>query len=362
MTMQGSFDHVLVYVDDYWHDVLTREHDAYIESHCERCPICKVALEEAEKRHAALVNVTSSEAPERLITETLARVAAIDAATTKRRRLLRRLLGGALAACLAFLAIVHLYFVNLTPSPYDLTLFGQARLVPGTSGSLRVRVVHHELGNGVQGVPVTIDLLDPTGGPIVHLATFSTDEQGTGSPRVQLPDWADGDYPLRVSAQAPGGSQVLTRTVSLRRAWKLMLTSDRPVYQPGQDIHLRSLALRQLNLLPMAGQEAVFTISDPRENVIFKKKEYTSKFGICAVDCPLAEEIVEGTYTVGCQMGDTKNDLAVEVKKYVLPRFKIDVTADRSYYLPGQRVRGKLQARYFFGKPVGDAAVEFATT
>ncbi len=29
------------------------------------------------------------------------------------------------------------------------------------------------------------------------LAEFSTDEQGGGNPRFDLPDWADGDYQLR---------------------------------------------------------------------------------------------------------------------------------------------------------------------
>src|SRR5947209_17798641 len=180
--MQRPFDHVFDYVDDYWHDVLTRDNDAYIESHCERCPVCKAALAEAEKRHAALVNVPVSAAPERLIAQTLTRVAAGEAAAAKRRRLLRRVLVGAAAACLT-LGVVHLYFVNLTPSPYDLTVFGQARLVPGTSGSLRVRLVHHDLGNGVQGVPVTIDLADAKGCRSVQLVTFTPDAPGTGSPR-----------------------------------------------------------------------------------------------------------------------------------------------------------------------------------
>jgi hypothetical protein len=359
MTMLEPYDHVLEYVDDYWHDVLPLANQAFIEGHCEHCDMCKAALEAARKRHSAFTTVKRDDVSERLIGETLRRVDAAEVAAIKRRRWLYRL-GGAVAACVAILAVVHVYFANLTASPYDLTVLGQARLVPGTGGSLRIRVVHHELGNGVQGVPVTIDLVDEKGGRTVHLANFTTDEQGTGSPRFQLPDWPDGDYPLRVSAQAPDSSQMLTRTITLQRAWKLMMSSDRPVYQPGQVIHVRSLVLRRLNLRPLAGQEAIFTIGDPKGNVIFKERQLTSRYGICAVDCPLAEEIIEGTYTIGCQVGETKSSLAVEVKKYVLPRFKVDVTADRPFYQPGQRVRGKLQAHYFFGKPVADAVVEVA--
>jgi uncharacterized protein YfaS (alpha-2-macroglobulin family) len=357
--MLESSDHVLEYVDDYWHDVLSPAGDALIESHCDYCVTCKAALEEAKRRHAALLHVDAGAVPEILISATLQRVATLEATRARQRRWLQRA-GGALAACLAVLILVHLHFANLTPSPYDVTLLGQARMVSGTPGSLRVRVVNHELASGVSGIPVVIDLLDETGGNTAQLASFTTDQQGTGSPRFQLPDWADGDYALRVTAQAPDGGQVLTRPLTLRRAWKLMLTSDRPVYQPGQVIHVRSLALHRLNQRPIAGQEAVFTISDAKGNVIFKQKEATSRFGICAVDCPLADEIIEGKYTIACQMGDTKSSLAVDVKKYVLPRFKIEVHADRPYYLANQRVRGQLHARYFFGKPVADAAVEVA--
>src|SRR5262249_48101316 len=66
----------------------------------------------------------------------------------------------------------------------------------------------------------------------------------------------------------------------------------------------------------------------------------------------------EGTYTIACQLGDTVSKLGVEVKKYVLPKFKLEVVADRLYYQPGQRVAGKLHAAYFFGKPVAEGSVE----
>ena len=59
-----------------------------------------------------------------------------------------------------------------------------------------------------------------------------------------------------------------------------------------------------------------------------------------------------------------KSKLTVEVKKYVLPKFKIDLKLDRPYYQPGEKVTGKLHAQYFFGKPVanGDAHIDVRTT
>jgi uncharacterized protein YfaS (alpha-2-macroglobulin family) len=47
----------------------------------------------------------------------------------------------------------------------------------------------------------------------------------------------------------------------------------------------------------------------------------------------------------------------VEVKRYVLPKFKLTATTDKPYYLPGEKITGKVQADYFFGKPTSQSDV-----
>src|SRR5262249_42739758 len=155
---------------------------------------------------------------------------------------------------------------------------------------------------------------------------------------------------LRVVAQTGKGVEEINETVQLRRSWKLMLSSDKPVYQPGQTILIRGLALRKTDLKPVAGQDVTFAISDPKGNGIFKKHDVTSKFGIASAECPLASEILEGRYEIDCKLGDTSSRRSVEVKKYALPKFKVDVTLDQPYYHPGQKVKATVQADYFFGK------------
>ena len=59
-------------------------------------------------------------------------------------------------------------------------------------------------------------------------------------------------------------------------------------------------------------------------------------------------------------MGDTTSNVTVEVKEYVLPKFKIAISLDEPYYQPGQKAHGTIDAHYFFGKPVADAEVEIA--
>jgi hypothetical protein len=260
-------DHVLHVVDAYLHGVFDAGWSARIDEHCRECPICAVALEEARKRHTACEAMPAVEASEMLIRRTEMRIA------NRRRSWLH---GGTLALVAAAAALVigafHVYYATLSPSPYDLRVLGQRELFAGTDASLRVVLWNRDTFEPVPDAPVEIELADSDRGQVVRLASFTTDALGSGSPRLRLPDWADGQYELRVRAAPRRSREMIARPVTLKRNWQVMLTSDRPVYQPGQTIHLRSLALRRPDLKPVAGQEVRFTIVDPNTNTIFSQK------------------------------------------------------------------------------------------
>jgi len=345
--------HMLDYVDAYVHDVLPAAEAEQVRAHCAACPICRVALEEAQRRQQMFAGLPMVEAAEELIQATLDRVEYYRAPRVTWRR----------AVVLAYVAAVlvvglwHLYVVTRTASPYDLRVLGQSQLYAGSEASLRVLLVNPHNGRPLSGVPVQIALGDGRGRS-VELARLTTDAWGTARPRFRLPDWNDGPYELRVEAQPDGAAEIIRRPVRLVRSWRLMLTTDKPVYQPGQTIHVRSLALSRPELRPAAGQTVVYTIADPRGNVIFRRQDVTSRFGIATIDCPLADEITEGDYRIECRVGDTASQITVEVKRYVLPKFRLDVSLDQPYYQPGQKGRAVVQADYFFGKPVAGAEVQ----
>jgi hypothetical protein len=356
--MVEPFEHVLDTVDDLLHGVLGPVEARQVEAHCESCPICKVALEEARKRFAAVTALPPCEASSELIDRTLDRVSAYERSWRRSRKIVLAGAAGAAAAAVLVLASLQWYYRNLSPTPLNIVLLTQGQLLAGTTGSLRVRLVDGPSGVALAGIPVDLELRPRTGEAPLQLTSFTTDADGTAQPRFQIPDWPDGDYDLRVIAHPATGTEMLAERVALKRSWKLMLTSDKPVYQPGQTIHIRSLTLRRPDRKPVAGQEITFSITDPRNNIIFKEKEPTSAFGIAAINCPLAVEILEGTYTIAAKIGDTESKLAIEVKHYVLPKFKIDIHLDRPFYQPGQRVQCTIDAAYFFGKPVAGGTVE----
>src|SRR5262245_58630202 len=233
-------DHVLDFVDDYLHQALDFADAATLERHCETCPICKVALDEAQKRFTALQAVPPSEASEELIQATLKR---IDEHQTWRRRLLRRLLWPALAAAavvVAVLAGLHWHYAHLSATPYDLTVLAQRSLLSGSNASLRIRLMDVSTNTALANIPVVVELRRKDAVESVQLCSFTTDAFGSGQPRFHLPDWTEGECELRVVARPKGAVEELTQTIKLTRSWKLMLSSDKPVYQPGQEILVRS--------------------------------------------------------------------------------------------------------------------------
>ena len=346
-------DHVLDYVDAYLHGALLPAQAEVVEQHCQECPICQVALQEARKRFEALQELPVVEASERLIEAAQERITQHQG----RRRRWTRVGWSVAATVILCLGGVHLYYLNLSPTPYDLRVLGQTELIANSQASLRVLLVDASDGHALSNVPVDIELSGPNRDQTLQLVSFTTGTDGSASPQFHLPDWPAGDYELRVRARPAGTVEELAHTVKLKRSWRVMLSTDKPVYQPGQTLRLRSLALRRVDTRPVAGQQVVFTVTDPKGNVIFRQKDVTSEFGLAHTDCPLAHEIIEGSYQVGCQLDDTTSQVTVQVKQYVLPKFGIEVKLDRSYYQPGQILRGSVNAKYFFGKPLAGAKV-----
>ena len=351
-------ENILDYVDDYVHGLLSAQDAEIVRQFCETSRLGQVALEEARQRYAALQAIPPVEASEDLIRKTIRSIETDDIRRQQKWWYYRNVVFWATAAAVLIIGSVNTYYFRLQAAPFDLRLLGQSQLLAGSPAALRIAVWNVRDDRPLADVQVQVSLYNPSTDQEFHLADLATDANGTATPRFELPDWDDGRYELRVVAQPRGTLEALTRTVHLRRDWRLMVSTDKPVYQPGQTIHIRALALQRPDLRPLAGNSVVFTVTDPKGNVIFKQTDATSRFGITSADCPLAGEAIEGDYRIQCVVGSTTSEITVRVKKYVLPKFKVNLTLDKSFYAPGEMVRGTVQTEYFFGKPVADGAVQ----
>jgi hypothetical protein len=352
-------EHVLDRVNAYVERTLSRTDAAAVKQHCARCAFCRATLEVlAAERWTALRKgwgggLGLSRTPSRFSPRPPSRGSQIG-----------KFFWSTLAVAAVVLAGFHFGYASLKPSPYDLRVLGQTEWLPATDAALHLRILQHGGGRAPHGVPITIELTGPAPGQEVRLASVTTGDHGAAAPRFRLPDWPDGDYTLKITATAGRTREQVSRTVSLKRSWRLMVSTDKPVYQPGQVIRARGLALRRPDLKPVAGQEMVFTVTDPRGNVIFRHRGATSRFGIGSAACSLAGELNEGNYQVECRVGATASSATVEVKSYVVPRFRVALALDQPYYQPGQLLKGQVQADYVFGKPVagGSATINLETT
>lgn len=195
-------------------------------------------------------------------------------------------------------------------------------------------------------------------GQVIPLQTTKTDGHGIADPHFQVPSLDPGTYKLVVSTKSKLGSDRLEQDVRIKADAKILLVTDKPLYQPGQLIHIRALALQAFNLHPVAAKALTFEVEDSKGNKVFKRAQKTSDFGIASIDFQLADEVNMGDYHIRAFLGDQQADKSVTVKKYVLPKFKVELTSDKRFYLPKETLHADLQTDYFFGKPVAGGTVK----
>ncbi len=242
-------------------------------------------------------------------------------------------------------------------SPVGLQVYGQAEYLCGSRASIRAVLRDYVADRPVQGARVLVRL---GGAGIKDQLLFrgATNELGTVEASFAVPDLEPGEYELAVSAKSKLGYESAVRKVQLKRSYRVLLTTDKPIYQPGQTMHLRALALREPSLQAAADQTLALEVSDSKGNKVFKRELNTGRFGIAAADFDLADEVNMGAYAVRAIIAGRKTEKTVTVKRYVLPKFKVQVSTDKAYYLPSETVKGAVQADYFYGKPVSDSKVE----
>jgi uncharacterized protein YfaS (alpha-2-macroglobulin family) len=239
-------------------------------------------------------------------------------------------------------------------------ILGQQSYLTGGQAAVRV-VVTDSKNETITGLSsLRIELLPPNEKPRV-LFTGRINRRGTTEAQFHFPAALIGNFPLRYVVDTPIGSTEFTQQVRLEDKSSILLTTEKPLYQPGQTIH--ALALDRSNHAATADRKLTFELEDPRGNKVFKKVTQTDKFGIASAEFGLADEVNLGTYHLRALMETNTAEVALNVERYVLPKFKVavefgdkDSKAKRGYR-PGDHLTGTVRANYFFGKPVDRAEI-----
>jgi len=236
----------------------------------------------------------------------------------------------------------------------DLILLAPNKILEGQSGKLRAFVSDPRTGKPVSGKEVVLTLTGPDGKPVK--LTADTDDMGAAL--FDFPGDSLGDFTVMAAIVQQGGTGEVEAQVSVVRESRLLLTTDKPMYQPGQTMYLRALALNRSDSKPVADGDTLFEIMDSKGNKVFKQQVKTNEFGVAFAEFTLATQVLMGPYSVKVSVGDVVSEKTVNVDRYSLPKFKVTVSLDKPWYMAGQKVLGEVKADYVFGKPVDGGTVK----
>jgi uncharacterized protein YfaS (alpha-2-macroglobulin family) len=198
-------------------------------------------------------------------------------------------------------------------------------------------------GDAVADEVYTIELIQ--GNDTLMEYKGRTDARGFAAPSINVP-YFEGDAELRVTT----GDQVLKQTVSPVATSHIFLTTDKPIYQPGQTVHTRVLVLRGDHVA--TGSKAVLEVKTPEGDKVLRKTELLNDFGVAAFDYVLSDQLPLGNYEFRVTVDGQEAVRNVKVDEYVLPRFEINVGDMKPWYTKDETVDGYILAKYFFGQRV----------
>src|SRR3984957_7730810 len=144
---------------------------------------------------------------------------------------------------------------------------------------------------------------------------------------------------------------------------RIIINTDKLLYQPGQSLHARALVL-SANKHPVGNEDTEFKLVDPESNTVFSSTAKTNDFGIASIDWELPDSTELGPYALQVSLsnsdryGSAQAMTNVRVSRYDLPNFTVAAKPDRSYYLPGQNASVEVSAKYLFGKDLPHGTVK----
>ncbi len=238
----------------------------------------------------------------------------------------------------------------------ETTVLGQREFIAGTRPVIRILVRDRAGGIAICGANVEVELVHEDN--VISKFSAKSDENGEVAAQLEMPDTALRNAKLKIYVTTQTAKDTIEETIHIRSALCTLLTTDKPLYQPGQTIYIRALTLSQPQMKPLTDAEVIFEVEDSKGNKVFKVRKNTDSYGISHTDFVLADELNMGTYRVRAITAGTKEEKTVTVERYVLPKFKINFKSDRNFYQPGETVKGQIQADYFFGKPVAGGKVQ----
>ena len=252
---------------------------------------------------------------------------------------------------------------QMTPDVFELRVSAAEVVREGNRYRVRAQATHPITHHPVSNVRIDAQVtLEGDNDKTAKLSGSSfTDDKGRTSLDFQVPR----RFPQFPHHTRPSGGElhvtgtkgaIVVQTkgdVLVDQFARILINTDKPLYQPGQVMHIRALALTP-SRQALANHNTYFKVCDPEGAVVYRTAVGTSRFGIASADWSIPENTRLGDYRVwvGVEGGDDQSGQDVRISRYELPNFKVNVDLDRKYYLPGENATVTVRADYLFGQPV----------
>ena len=172
---------------------------------------------------------------------------------------------------------------------------------------------------------------------------------GSGMLSLPVPHLPAGQY--RMEIEGPGFKD--SASVKLAPGTMVLLETDKPIYKPGQTIHIRLITLdTMLKPWPAEVTVEVVEVQDAKGIKVYKTTATTDDFGMASVELPLSTEPNLGVWKVTAALNEQTTQLDVRVEEYVLPKYEVIVSTAKDWVLANEPISGTVSAEYTFGKPV----------
>jgi len=226
---------------------------------------------------------------------------------------------------------------------------------PGKKFFVRVHTNNPVVSKPVGGVTVKVAVEAADKSSMIVTATGTTASNGYTVVPLTVPENVQAhDLVLTVEAIRGAIKRTAENELKLGAPTQILVQTDKPLYQPGQTLHVRALVFgdehRALN-----HKKIYLQIEDEDGTVVFRDERYSSRFGVVSADWNIPDRLKLGQYGISAKTypgqyiddddSDDDGDNAVtsamdrrvvRISRYELPTFAVNAKPDRAYYLPDQ--------------------------
>lgn len=151
------------------------------------------------------------------------------------------------------------------------------------------------------------------------------------------------------------------------KGYDFIVTTDKPIYLPGENIKGRVLVFRQsfnnVTKEPAINTELLIKFTTPSRVDIFSKYLTTDENGVSTFSFEIDEDAEIGDYYFEFSIGEAEFTKMITIDRYEKPAFRVNIDS-LEYASIDSYYEATIQAEYYFGKPVvnGEVKIEIFST